>query len=71
MSEPLSIQEVRKIVNTANLKEQYHITVKAEAHGACCVEARRTDHENQLAWRKRSFESDFESSLKRFIKCHS
>ena len=70
MSKQLSVSEVRTIVGSVQLKEQFHITVKPEAYEACCVEIRDTQYGN-LVWRKRSFEPNFESELKRKLDMHS
>ncbi len=70
MSTQLTVEEVKAIVASAKLKKQYRITVTPEAYGACCVEVRDTEYGN-LAWRKRSFEPDFEADLSHFLRLHS
>lgn len=62
MSQQPSTTAVTQQVQAATLTSRYTATVIPEAHGACCVEIRHAE-DNMLAWRKRSFESDFQSEL--------
>ncbi|WP_338854231.1 hypothetical protein WE348_22855 (plasmid) [Alteromonas macleodii] len=64
MSNQLSISKVRAIVESATLGKRFQISVKPEAHEACCVEIHDAEWGN-LVWRKRSYEPDFESELER------
>lgn len=70
MSNELSVSEVKSIVGSAKLKDQFHITVTPEAYEACCVEIHDTQYGN-LVWRKRSFEPGFASELKGKLSLHS
>lgn len=63
MANQLSVKEVEDIVSEAALNERYSVSVTPEAYKACCVEIRYVEND-QLAWRKRSFEPDFESALR-------
>lgn len=63
MTNQLSVVEVENIVREASVNERHKVIVTPEAYKACCVEIRNVD-DDQLEWRKRSFEPDFESALR-------
>jgi len=63
LANQLSVVEVENIVSEASVNESYKVTVTPEAYEACCVEIRNVE-DDQLAWRKRSFEPDFETTLR-------